>query len=585
MNKTVNINLAGIFFHIDEDAYLKLQKYLDAIKRSFTDSQGRDEIITDIEARIAELFTENLQNDKQVVSSKLVDQVITIMGQPEDYLVDEEIFEDEPQHYNPNRPIKKLFRDTDNSYIGGVSAGLAHYLAIDTVWLRLLWIILAIGSGGSFILIYILFWILVPEAKTTTDKLMMKGEEVNISNIERKIKKGFENVADSVKNADYQKYGNKVKASSKTFFDTLGDIFMVLLTIFSKFVGVILILIGALTIIGLVIGLLGYRFSKIGVNLPVIDFIEASAVNIIPFWLTALMAFFIVGIPFFFLFYLGLKILINNLKSIGNIAKFSLLGIWIISLLGLIAVGILQANEVAFEANTTSKHELAITSSDTLYIKMLGNANYGKSIRKSTGFEIVYDENDTQQIFSKNVNLVVKSTKDSLAYLNISKVADGRSHSAAKERAGNIDYQYVLNGNILNLNGYLITDMENKYRNQKVEIELYLPEGLVLHADENTYTFHRNIGSYGDILENGLENHYLEILYNDTKCLDCSEDNYKVDINISNEKKGIQLDSSGVKINVDEAALEINSEGIKGNTKNIKVNINEEGVEIKSKNN
>ena len=297
MNKTVNINLAGIFFHIDEDAYLKLQRYLDAIKRSFTDSQGRDEIITDIEARIAELFTENLQNDRQVVSSKLVDQVITIMGQPEDYLVDEEIFEDEPTYQYSNRPIKKLFRDTDNSYIGGVSAGLAHYLAIDAVWLRLLWIILAIGSGGSFILIYILFWILVPEAKTTTDKLMMKGEEVNISNIEKKIKKGFENVADSVKNVDYQKYGSKVKSSSKTFFDTLGDIFMVLLTIFAKFIGVILILIGAITIISLVIGLFGFGFTN-AINLPVFDFIEASAISIIPFWLTALMAFFIVGIPF-----------------------------------------------------------------------------------------------------------------------------------------------------------------------------------------------------------------------------------------------------------------------------------------------
>jgi phage shock protein PspC (stress-responsive transcriptional regulator) len=584
MNKTVNINLAGIFFHIDEDAYLKLQRYLDAIKRSFTDSQGRDEIITDIEARIAELFAENLQNDRQVVSSKLVEQVISIMGQPEDYLVDEEIFEDEPTYHHSNRPVKKLFRDTDNSYIGGVSAGLAHYLAIDAVWLRLFWILLALGSGGSFILIYILFWILVPEAKTTTDKLMMKGEEVNISNIEKKIKKGFENVADSVKNVDYQKYGSKVKSSSKSFFDTLGDIFMVLLTIFAKFIGVILILIGAITIISLVIGLFGFGFTN-AINLPVFDFIEASAVNIIPFWLTALMAFFIVGIPFFFLFYLGLKILINNLKSIGNIAKFSLLGIWIISLLGLIAVGILQANEIAFEANTTSKHELAVTTGDTLYVKMQGNPNFSKSLRRNSGFDIVYDENDTQQIFSRNVRLVVKSTKDSLAYINITKIADGRSHAAAKERAGNINYEYILVDNILKLDGYFLTEMDNKYRNQKVEVELYLPEGSILNADDNTYTYHSNTSSYGDILDNGFENKHLQIINNGIKCLDCEDDTYNIDIKISKEKEGIQLDSSGVKINADDAALEINSEGVKGESKNIKVNINEKGVEIKSKNN
>ena len=88
MNKTVNINLAGVFFHIDEDAYLKLQRYLEAIRRSFTDSQGRNEIIADIEARIAELFSERVQNEKQVVSVKEVEEVITIMGQPEDYMVD-----------------------------------------------------------------------------------------------------------------------------------------------------------------------------------------------------------------------------------------------------------------------------------------------------------------------------------------------------------------------------------------------------------------------------------------------------------------------------------------------------------------
>ena len=114
MNKTVNINLAGIFFHIDEDAYLKLQRYLEAIKRSFTDSQGRSEIISDIEARIAELFSERVQNERQVIGQKEVDEVITIMGQPEDYLVDDEIFEDEPKHsysQKSSAPSRKLYRD------------------------------------------------------------------------------------------------------------------------------------------------------------------------------------------------------------------------------------------------------------------------------------------------------------------------------------------------------------------------------------------------------------------------------------------------------------------------------------------
>lgn len=111
MNKTVNINLAGLFFHIDEDAYVKLQRYLEAIKRSFTDSQGRDEIIADIEARIAELFNERKQDQRQVIGMSEVDEVIAIMGQPEDYLVDDAIFDDEPQAAN-----KKKTR-TSKSYL------------------------------------------------------------------------------------------------------------------------------------------------------------------------------------------------------------------------------------------------------------------------------------------------------------------------------------------------------------------------------------------------------------------------------------------------------------------------------------
>ncbi len=95
MKKTVNINLAGTFFHIDEDAFGKLSRYLDAIKKSISDPVGGDEIIRDIETRIAELFSEKLESNTQVVSIKELDAIITIMGQPEDYIMDENNFEEE----------------------------------------------------------------------------------------------------------------------------------------------------------------------------------------------------------------------------------------------------------------------------------------------------------------------------------------------------------------------------------------------------------------------------------------------------------------------------------------------------------
>lgn len=226
MNKTVNINLAGTFFHIDEDAYRKLQRYLEAIKRSFTDPQGRNEIISDIETRIAELFNERVENDKQVVSIKEVEQVITIMGQPEDYIVDEEIFEDEPTpSYAPrSSSSRRLYRDKENSYIGGVSSGLGYYFNIDPLWIRIAWVVLFFGAGTG-ILIYILLWILMPEAGTTSEKLAMSGKPINITNIEEKVKEGFssvkeslDGVADKVKKVNYDKAGDKIKTSSRSFF-------------------------------------------------------------------------------------------------------------------------------------------------------------------------------------------------------------------------------------------------------------------------------------------------------------------------------------------------------------------------------
>ena len=416
MNKTVSINLAGLFFHIDEDAYLKLQRYLEAIKRSFTDSQGRSEIISDIEARISELFGERVQNEKQVIRIKDVDEVISIMGQPEDYLVDDTIFEDDHQMHYKRKPgfSKKLFRDTDNSYIGGVSSGLAHYFGIDAIWIRLAWIILIFG-GGTGILLYILFWILVPEAKTTAEKIMMTGDPVNISNIEKKIKDGFENVTDTVsdvaknvtesvsnaaKKVDFQKQGNRLKSSSKTFFNTVGEVILFFLKIFAKFIGVLLLFIGAITLIVLIITLFSVGIAD-AIHIPGLDLLDIVNAGNIPIWLVSLLTFFAVGIPFFFLFYLGLKILINNLKSIGNIAKFTLLGVWLIATIGLVIVGIKQVSEYAFDEYIVEKQELQITANDTINLKMVGSNFYDNYSNKHHNIQCLDCKSETYKVEAK----------------------------------------------------------------------------------------------------------------------------------------------------------------------------------------
>ncbi|MFT4611494.1 MAG: phage shock protein PspC (stress-responsive transcriptional regulator) [Glaciecola sp.] len=611
MNKTVNINLAGIFFHIDEDAYLKLQRYLEAIKRSFTDSQGRSEIVSDIEARIAELFTERVQNEKQVIGNKEVEHVITIMGQPEDYLVDDEIFEDEPkQHYYSNRrnsKSKKLYRDTENSYVGGVSSGLAHYFGIDALWIRLIWVCLIFGAGTG-VLLYILLWIFVPEAVTTSEKLQMKGEQVNISNIEKKIKDGFDSVSNAVQNVDLKKHGDKIKegfdnvsdsisegvkkadlprqgerikSSSSSFFEAIGNIFLFFLKIFAKFFGLILMFVGAVTIISLIISLFSVSFMD-NIHFPGINLFDVTDATRMPIWLMSLLLFFFIGIIAFFVFYLGLKILISNMKSIGKTAKYTLLGLWIIAFITLSITFVRFGMSYKEEGSFIKTEKLsAITLNDTITVRMNNNDLLTTQYNRNYRFRTAYNENDDKVLFSQGVRLIVKSTSDSIAKIRIERSARGFDFQDAKSRSEKIDYSYTLKGNTLSLNSYFTLPLNESRKDQEVTVTLYLPKGSVLYADKNTYNYHSNGSYYDDILDQDMEEQHLKIITNGVECLDCPEDEeFQIKVDISDEENGLQIDEDGIKAKSDNSSLQIDEDGIKAKADNVKVNINEDGIEI-----
>ncbi len=574
MNKTVNINLANTLFHIDDDAYNKLRRYLESIKRSFSGTKGSDEIIADIEARIAELFLEKMENERQVITHKEVDQVIDVMGQPEDYMVDEDIFEDEPKktYAEPIAKGKKLYRDIDHKYIGGVCAGLEHYLGIDALWVRLIFILLAVFTSGFGLIAYILLWILVPEAATTSQKLDMRGEPVNISNIERKVKEGFDDVAEKVKSVDYDKVGNKVKSSSKTFFDTIGDIILFLFKVFGKLIGILLIIIGASTLVGLFFGLFTVGMFD-AVHLPGVDFYEIVNTSGAPVWVVSILLFFAVGIPFFFLLYLGLKILVNNLKSIGNIAKFSLLGLWLISVGLLIVFGIRQAAEFSYTGSVNDRTELALEiPSDTLIITMKdAYMEYDRDDIHFGRMTFGYDENDNRVLMSDEVDIKIrKSDTDSIS-INIRKDADGSSTPAARDRARNIEYTYTVDGNEIVLDKYLTTETSNKARNQEVTITIYVPENMTVYFDDSTNRYiGRGIDNDQGFYRSGMAGqHWLMGDDGELQCLDCPEDLNDDD---SNGKGKIIINEDGIDID------------IKDNQDSFEMKINEDGVKVKAKN-
>ncbi|MFB9108126.1 PspC domain-containing protein [Flavobacterium gyeonganense] len=520
MNKTVNINLGGMFFHIDEDAYLKLTRYFDAIKRSLNNSSGQDEIIKDIEMRVSELLTEKQKSEKHVVGLKDVDEVIAVMGQPEDYRLEDE--ENANQSFNyDNRKHKKLYRDKEKGMIGGVATGLGHYFGVDAVWIKIVFLIFVFAGFGTGILAYFVLWVVTPEAVTTSEKLEMTGEPVTISNIEKKVREEIDSLSEKFKNADYDKMGNQVKSGAERISSSFGDFVMTVFKIFAKFLGVILIMSGVTVLILLLIGVFTLG-TNVFLDFPWENFIEAGNFTDYPIWSFGLLMFFAVGIPFFFLTLLGFKLLSPNTKTIGNIAKYTLLAIWIIAVAIAISIGIKQATEISYDNKTVEKKVINIAPNDTLYVKFRYNDYYAKDLDHHKEFEFVQDSANNALIYSNDVRLHVLHTDQAAPYLQIEKSARGNSFASAKKRAEKINYNIDIKGNYLILDNYFLTDVKNKFRGQEVDVYLYLPEGQLFKPDASIQDYDDSENDFFNLHFSGNYNYKVE--GSKIKCLNCPAD-------------------------------------------------------------
>lgn len=349
MKKTININLAGFVFYIDEDAYEALQKYLNNIRAYLGNTEGREEIIDDIESRIAELFSEK---QKQVITLIEVSEVIEVMGQPEDYMSEEE--PEEKTAYQQSS--KRLYRDPDGTVLGGVCSGVGHYLNIDAFWIRL--IFLAMVWSGVSILFYFILWAIIPKAETTAQKLEMKGKAATFSNIEDYVRKGYENVKDDFKNVDFKGAGEKAKQGASGFFAFLGELISKLFSalgkvlsfianILGKFLGVIILITTVALIIALTVSFIIGSFIDINIGndilvLPGFEFIGPDwGGPFHPIWyhISMMLTF---GIPAFSLLLFALQLLFKNMGRLSGSIKIGLLAVWMISLVGFIILSLTQ---------------------------------------------------------------------------------------------------------------------------------------------------------------------------------------------------------------------------------------------------
>jgi phage shock protein PspC (stress-responsive transcriptional regulator) len=579
MNKTVNINIGGLFFHIDEDAYQKLSRYFDAIKRSLSNSSGKDEIMKDIEMRVAELFTERQKSDKHVINTIDVDQVVTVMGQPEDYRIDDEANESSTNNFASSK-TRKLYRDKDRGLIAGVCTGLGHYFGIDAVWIKITFLVLFFGFGTG-LLAYFILWIAMPKAITTSEKLEMTGEPVTISSIEKKVREEFENVSDKIKNADYDKLGNQFKVGAETAGSKIGNVFTSVFGAFAKVLGALIVVFSSIVFLVVAVVSVVMLFSSSMPDNKVVEFIKTPIGLETPIWTQGILFFLAAGIPLFFLIILGLKLLVTNLKSIGSIAKYSLLAIWIIAIGVSISLGISEANQLAYSGKALEKQNITVAATDTLKVSFAYNDFYSKRIEDRSDYRIVQDSLGNEVIHSTNVTIHLKKTDKAFPYVQIEKLAQGKSFAEANQRAQKIKYSYKIVGNELILDNYFITETKNKFRGQMVEVYLYLPQGIVYYPNENVKQYLSGNNADFDYYY-GPEGYKYKVNGSELDCLNCPNEDSQNDeiqsqeINVIDENDSTETIS--VKVNGKEVIQTLRGKEDKGS-----LTINKDGIIIKTK--
>lgn len=552
MNKTINIHLAQTLYSLDEKAYILLKKYLDDLAILFKNTEGGKDILDDIEARISELFSEMKKDNQYVFSFEDVEKVIDTLGHPEELIEDEDPQKEKQSHYSR----KNLYRDPDNRFFGGVAGGLSHYLGLDSVWIRLIFLILFFSSVGGVVLVYILLWILIPEAKTTADKLKMKGEPVNVSNIKKKIKEELDQVGETVKDIDYDSLGAQLKKKSRNFSDFLLNCIRIIGNVLVFFIGGIFLLISGLVMVGLVISLIvGGFISTLFIPEEIFHFWMFTD---IPMAVIGFVALLLVGIPFVFLFVLGLNLLSRNKQLMGRTTRLILLGVWLFALIALMVFGVYESKSFAVTAKNTTTHSLEANPSDTLRLYLNDERSYSDRITIFDHITIIQDETGKNLRLDEDLRLFIEQGQEDQVELTVEKVAKGWNQKNALAAAELMEYSHEFYDNKLLLDNFWTATARQKNKPQKVRLTLRIPEGKYLYlGDEFRSLMAANIENDQDFYRKGIAGHLWKMTNEELICQDCEGTQGDLSFDEENFKMRISDKKSVLEVNIDDESLHI----------------------------
>lgn len=512
MNKILNINLGGMPFTVDIDAYTHLETYLDTIRRHFSDSESCDEIIHDIEVRMGELFQESMKGSS-IISNKELDEVIKIMGTPEDFGA--EAMQDDFQTHSERKSYtardqhqtskKRLFRDGEDKVVAGLCSGMAAYFGIDDpLWIRIAFVIL-LFAGISPIL-YLLLWVIVPVARTSSDKLSMRGENINISNIAKTVeeeitelskriteigkdlssKKKSSDHVDESEEGEKKKRRNFVLRGFAVLFALIGGIFSAVFGLLSKTGKTIIKIVGGAIAVGLGMLLIAI-IVLISLGFPLMSYVGPN--NYFLSSLGGMSLYLTLGIPLFFGLSLiaktlfGYKMKNNWMRSLGTM--------WIASMvIGSVSISRI-ANEYRVEGNLSDSYSQNITS-DIVNINVNDEHLNEIMIGNFSGLQPT-DEG----LYVDDIHIELVQSKDHKIHVTKNIVARGSNKKDALSNASQVSAVFEIHedGNIVIPEKFLIKKGKN-YRGQGITFTIAIPEGKKVEFDRATE--HKLYGSSFD---------------------------------------------------------------------------------------
>jgi phage shock protein PspC (stress-responsive transcriptional regulator) len=453
MKKTIQIHLGGFHFHCNEDAYHELQLYFESLKLHFaSDKEAGKEIVDDIEQRMGELLQNKISGSKQCIGLDDLNEAMQVLGKIEDFMYTSSI--GAPTEAIDDKNGRRLFRDSANRYIGGVAAGIGEYFNLDPLWIRLAFIALSFVNGLG-ILIYAILWVAVPAARTTSEKLQMKGMPITISTIKESVNQEYEKVKSSFSHLSKSSSADRTRTVLENIVRAVGLIILAVFKVIIISIGIVFILVGLVFLSGLVLAILGIsqqaEHFQLWDHFHLNDFAHLLASPGYTY-LMVVCLFILVFIPVIGLIYGGIK-LIFQIRSHHRTWRIIFLALWMVAFFCLLVLLISHYKHFSVESTENRSTVVMPTKARQLYIQTIDNLEH-KPITQYSVLGHTFISSKWDESLYLEVNLSIQPSEDDKIHLVQKRHAFNTGFNPYEENLSQIGYHWLQNDSVLQIDRY-----------------------------------------------------------------------------------------------------------------------------------